>query len=476
MYLFGGHSVLLDNWLNCLFCLDLSTFVWKDLSSTTKCEPTKPLRSDKCVSWSHKGKFFIFGGYGSTQVEHMLQLLDRQEDFQLSPDFRWQRFGWNNQLVQFNPEQNSWNWPSYSGRCPSARAAHSGALLGDKYYVFGGRDMRQRLNDLYVLDLQTFQWTQIAASLDIPVEHPISHLTVNRAEEQAEFRNESLPNNVSLRVENRPEEEPTPSPSTSANYQMDEDLSSESSSSSQSCQNDAGQVTDDEETDDDEEDDGDDDVLDHVRCSSWSPRSSVSSSSQLDGANREHPPTIELTLPGQLTGTSTIGLEQHKRSINAAVQRKSSDERINLRPIGRSFATFTPVSETNIILYGGISTQDKNLEECWVYNTQSGLWSQIDCKQKQSRIWHTASRSKINEVIIIGGSSSTDVDEFCPDVVSLSLEPKSLRRLALDASAKSIPMRTIQRVERLPETTYKLIKLRKQAMAITMKRSRPVLV
>lgn len=470
MYLFGGLSTAQDNWLNCLYCLDLNTFVWKELGSQAVCRPTKPVRSDKCVGWAHSGSFYVFGGYGWSQIEHLLQLLDHQKDFQLAPDFRWPKFGWNNQLVRYEPKCNTWSWPSYTGKCPSARAAHSGALMGDKFYVFGGRDSHQRLNDLYMLDMKTFEWTQIADFLELPVEQPIAHLLApsDGPEEADQADNVQEVEASASSSSASHQQDPTPTPSSSSHYHVDEDLSSASSTSSHESED---QMTEDEEDDDNEDDDTRSEGHLGSRYPShmlerWSLAStqSSSSSSQLDGANCnliQPSPTQILSQPDQLSAPI-----ESEPTDGAPVERRHVD----LRPCGRSFASFTPISHKDIMLYGGINSQDKNLDECWLYDTKRDQWRQVDLKLKQTRLWHTASRTKNNEVIVIGGSCSTKVDEFCSDVVSISQEPKSLKRIALDTTAKSIQMRSIQRVKRLPPNIYKLIKLRKQAIAITMRR------
>lgn len=45
------------------------------------------------------------------------------------------------------------------GQKPSARAAHSAVRFGCKVFIFGGRHMNLRLNDLHCLDLSTMTWS-----------------------------------------------------------------------------------------------------------------------------------------------------------------------------------------------------------------------------------------------------------------------------------------------------------------------------
>lgn len=161
MYIFGGQSIANNDWTNSMYCLDLDTCVWQDLGSHARAEPSKPICSDKGTSWSFNGRLFMFGGYGNLHIEHFSQLLDKQQDLQIVPDQRCPQYGWNNQLVEFNPNNNTWYWPTYSGKAPSARAAHSGALIGSEYYIFGGRGRQGRMNDLYILNMNTLQWNSV---------------------------------------------------------------------------------------------------------------------------------------------------------------------------------------------------------------------------------------------------------------------------------------------------------------------------
>lgn len=50
-------------------------------------------------------------------------------------------------------------WWIQQGQKPSARAAHSAVRFGCKVFIFGGRHMNLRLNDLHCLDLSTMTWS-----------------------------------------------------------------------------------------------------------------------------------------------------------------------------------------------------------------------------------------------------------------------------------------------------------------------------
>jgi N-acetylneuraminic acid mutarotase len=365
MYIFGGHCTAQDNWLNCLYCLDLDTFVWRDLGSQARAEPTKPIRSDKNVAWSYNNKMYVFGGYGWSQVEHYLELTDCQADLQLVPDIRWPKFGWNNQLVEYDPADGTWRWPSYKGKCPSARAAHSGALMGDKYFVFGGRDSHERLNDLYTFDMKSFEWQRIAVF-------------------------------------------------SSTNF-----------------------------------------GLPLINDRQLTPRRQLSHLLESNETGTDH--TDNAAGPVQQASVDRVG---------------GTTSTTPSLPAGRSFCSLIPISNEHMLLFGGVDSNDRNLDDCWIFNINTNQWTQItDFKHKRSRLWHTGAKTKQNEIVIMGGSSSEKIDEYCTDVFVMSFEPKSLKRLSLDAVSRSIRMKTIQRTKDLPSTLVKLIKLRKQALSLTMRQS-----
>lgn len=88
-------------------------------------------------------------------------------------------------------------------------------------------------------------------------------------------------------------------------------------------------------------------------------------------------------------------------------------------PLGRSFSSFTPINDQEILLYGGVSSQDESLDDCWLLNIKYNRWTRINLKNKLPRLWRTGLCTKNNEVVIIGGSSSDEVDEFCPEVLTI---------------------------------------------------------
>ena len=97
---------------------------------------------------------FLFGGFGPPPDSSTIEMGGSKFEFCEDPStsgFSYTR-GWSNQLVCYNTTTNRWEWPQCSGQPPSPRAAHSVANVNDIAYVFGGRHLDTRINDLYRVD------------------------------------------------------------------------------------------------------------------------------------------------------------------------------------------------------------------------------------------------------------------------------------------------------------------------------------
>lgn len=131
MYVFGGSSTSL------MHCLDLETLIWTRVDDIKGIAPVNSIDS---VSWQYKSKFYTFGGNGSSKnIDSIVnRLIDRQPNLQFNhvipPGVDSLP---NNQFVEYDPVENSWNWPRYSGQCPSPRQGHSNALIENKFYELG---------------------------------------------------------------------------------------------------------------------------------------------------------------------------------------------------------------------------------------------------------------------------------------------------------------------------------------------------
>ena len=152
-----------NQFTNEIYRLDLNTWIW------AKLEPkgTKPLRSMAMTSWVSGNKLFIFGGYGNG-LEHSIHYPESLETIQYLGSYFC-----NNQLVYYDCQQNSWNWPINYGIMPTPRCGqcafsvegwYKKANISEMHYrslafVFGGIDANYvTLNDLYFLDIETMNW------------------------------------------------------------------------------------------------------------------------------------------------------------------------------------------------------------------------------------------------------------------------------------------------------------------------------
>jgi len=155
---------------NSIWSLDLNTYTWNKL------EPggDPPLRCDKTACWTFGDKVYLFGGFGPppSHMNKLGTLFEFCEDPTTTSGYGSYTRGWSNQLVVFNTTTKKWEWPVCTGQAPSPRAAHSVSVVGSTAYVFGGRHLDTRLNDLHSLDLITLKWSLVVAdtdALDVPV-------------------------------------------------------------------------------------------------------------------------------------------------------------------------------------------------------------------------------------------------------------------------------------------------------------------
>lgn len=148
----GGEQAMSDH----IYRLDLETKTWKNLRPSGLPPPS----SDKGIAWSYEGDVFIFGGYGDMRRDSEGIDAKYRQELNSFSHREWPR-GWNNALVRYNVKLNRWEWPETRGTPPSPRAACAGGVLGDCVYIFGGRTIHRRMNDLHQLNLKTMTWTTI---------------------------------------------------------------------------------------------------------------------------------------------------------------------------------------------------------------------------------------------------------------------------------------------------------------------------
>lgn len=188
-YLFGGFEP--DAWLlrdassndrrrydrvNHIYALDLSRMSWlPELAAVSAIDESDdspagkqrvaqrrrrlPSPRDKHNMCLYGERMYVFGGYGP----NIMQYLHEQGNWDASGDQNGgldDMLGWNNQVLELDLRALSWRNPRTSGSIPSSRAASASCLVGNQWFIFGGRHMDARLNDLHYLNLDTFVWTR----------------------------------------------------------------------------------------------------------------------------------------------------------------------------------------------------------------------------------------------------------------------------------------------------------------------------
>lgn len=129
LYAFGGSDG--KNFCNDLQVLDLETMSWSTPLTTG---PVPEPRSRHTCTALHTRLVFIGGG-------------DQSRLF--------------NDVHLYDCETREWSVVRAKGKAPSGRWGHSTTLVdSNKLFVFGGHDGKVRLNDLFILHLDTMTWSQ----------------------------------------------------------------------------------------------------------------------------------------------------------------------------------------------------------------------------------------------------------------------------------------------------------------------------
>ncbi|XP_078358271.1 kelch domain-containing protein 2-like isoform X2 [Oculina patagonica] len=156
MYLFAGHHD--GGPSSSVFVLDLRSFVWENVSERIKGNP--PSDRDKLCCWTHNDLIFYFGGYGIAPDPEKVDESCGYFTFNTSAEEQFtDNRGWNSHVFVLDTSYLTWSQPKTKGNAPTPRAAQAAAKLGNTAYIFGGRYMERRRNDLHALNLDTLEWS-----------------------------------------------------------------------------------------------------------------------------------------------------------------------------------------------------------------------------------------------------------------------------------------------------------------------------
>lgn len=109
-----------------------------------------------------------------------------------------------------------------------------------------------------------------------------------------------------------------------------------------------------------------------------------------------------------------------------------------LSPEGRSWHSFTFVTDTRAVVYGGFSQYNTVLSDCWLLDvTPTARWYQFQYNDCKPRLWHRA-QYVAGELLVVGGHRGNILDpvgrkEHAEELLVINFTPKSLLKLCLDA-------------------------------------------
>ena len=179
IYMFGGG------------CSSLGCALWKATQSTNGSfewdevhveKKEMPSRRKGHSCWEYGEKMWIFGGYGKSPAHYLNDHGDFAETIG--------NFGWNNQLLFYDPIKQMWKNVQCFGDVPSPREYASTARITDKVWLYGGVTIGQD-DELYELNMHQLARTRIhtdvpkpqifSESFQDPEIHPISLLVPVKA-------------------------------------------------------------------------------------------------------------------------------------------------------------------------------------------------------------------------------------------------------------------------------------------------------
>ncbi|EMS60218.1 Acyl-CoA-binding domain-containing protein 4 [Triticum urartu] len=141
MYVFGGNHN--GRYLGDIQVLDFKSLSWSKLEAKIQSESAEPVLVAPCAGHSlipSGNKILSVAGHTREHTESL-------------------------SVKEFDPQTSTWSILRTYGKSPSSRGGQSVTRVGDTLVVFGGEGGgRSLLNDLHVLDLETMTWDEFEST------------------------------------------------------------------------------------------------------------------------------------------------------------------------------------------------------------------------------------------------------------------------------------------------------------------------
>ncbi|KAJ8364496.1 hypothetical protein SKAU_G00133270 [Synaphobranchus kaupii] len=143
-------------------------------------------------------------------------------------------------------------------------------------------------------------------------------------------------------------------------------------------------------------------------------------------------------------------------------------------PVERSWHTLTPLSDSTLFLFGGLSMSGETLSDGWIFDVHRKEWRELQHSHRDKpRLWHSACLGQDSDVIVFGGSRDyalladtisvlqSPSQSHCSDLLLFDTQPLPLLRLCEDCIGRNA--RTLeQQLSWLPKKIQE--KLRKRIL------------
>ncbi|XP_071944372.1 F-box only protein 42-like [Antedon mediterranea] len=151
MYIFGGSSVS-ETTFNDIWKLDLTSRKWSRVIASGSGPRSMPSPRASASMVYYNGSLIVFGGWAPPLP---------------SPLYPAPRF--YNELHVYSMSLNQWTAITTS-LTPPPMAGHRATVIKNKMIIFGGWQVHERSNDIWVLNMDTMEWHKQAANKTKPLE------------------------------------------------------------------------------------------------------------------------------------------------------------------------------------------------------------------------------------------------------------------------------------------------------------------